>query len=695
MENTPKCSVNLALHGSAASSTPHSLLWTEKNELVYASHGVINFHSQETSSHPSTQTLRSSHPSTKSAKITCLTLLKEHRLLVGYNNGAVTLWKTDLDEEEIVFDDIDNNCGVTDLGGICLSNGSIFIVAASALGLRYHYKQTAAGSWENSMFQKNAAFNCVLVKLLEHTNVKQDLLVVLAGSAAPRANRIQAYTCAFCNEMNPAKVSGERANEEALLNIVDQGSLLGHQDWIGCMAWRSLGAGNMLATGSHDHKIRLWLFSTLTNSNQLISPAEESEFVIQKLSSMDDDYDESNIDELLEGEARLILKADHNPSTAITLEAILIGHEDIVTDLSWKPNFNGEAPCLLSSSMDRCVMIWAAEGTDGVWSPIARVGSAGGLLGGSIGSTLLGFVGATWSSSGNKIIGHGYGGAIYVWSHHAPITSPDDAKENECLASNLSIEGGIWKAEPGITGHFGPVEDCCWEPTQGSYLLSASSDQTCRLWAEVGTPDNACNNVHSWKELGRPQVHGYNLTSVVCVGLGRSDGGEPLHRFVSGADEKQLRVFDGPNSTLRLLEKMSIDCRMIHDTTEKRVERAYIPSLGLSNNSEATEDITEFAADQNDMALPLERELGVNSLWPEVSKLFGHDTEIMCLATNAHSLTDDKSTNVIVASSCKARDVENASIRLWNVDKSKCIDVLKVCFVEYGITREYFFMHRI
>uniref|UniRef100_A0A7S2LPJ7 Elongator complex protein 2 n=1 Tax=Leptocylindrus danicus TaxID=163516 RepID=A0A7S2LPJ7_9STRA len=546
------------------------------------------------------------------------------------------------------------------------------------MGLRYHYKRTEDGPWESSLFQKNAAFNCVLVKKLERNEVKDELVVVLAGSAAPRANRVKAYTCDFCIEINPTTASGENANEKELLNIVDQGSLLGHQDWIGCMAWRSLGAGHMLATGSHDHKIRLWLFSPLTNINQFVSASEESEFIMQKISSMDDDYDESNIDELLEGEARLILKSDQNPSTAITLEAILIGHEDIVTDLSWKPNFKGEAPCLLSSSMDRCVMIWAAEGTDGVWSPIARVGSAGGLLGGSIGSSLLGFVGAIWSSSGNKIIGHGYGGAIYFWSYHAPkAKSTEDAKHNECSATNLNIEGGIWKAEPGITGHFAAVEDCCWEPTQGSYLLSASSDQTCRLWAKAGTTNNICDNIHSWREVGRPQVHGYNLTSVVCVGVGRSAGGEPLHRFVGGADEKQLRVFDGPTSTLRLLEKMGIDCGMMHDADERRVDRAYIPSLGLSNNSEATEDITEFAADNDDVVLPLERELGVNSLWPEVSKLFGHDTEIICLATNAHSMCNDKSMNVIVASSSKARDVENASIRLWNVDKSKCIDVLK------------------
>ena len=61
-------------------------------------------------------------------------------------------------------------------------------------------------------------------------------------------------------------------------------------------------------------------------------------------------------------------------------------------------------------------------------------------------------------------------------------------------------------------------------------------------------------------------MHGYDMTSIACIGgVGSDDGvdgdgggdGEPRFRFVSGADEKVLRVFDAPASTLRLLRSIS------------------------------------------------------------------------------------------------------------------------------------------
>ena len=98
-----------------------------------------------------------------------------------------------------------------------------------------------------------------------------------------------------------------------------------------------------------------------------------------------------------------------------------------------------------------------------------------------------------------------------------------------------------WVADPCITGHFRSVEDMAWDPN-GEYLLTTSSDQTTRLWTEVpvsNDPDQC-----RWVEVGRPQVHGYDMTSIVCIGGqdNSTNDGEPCHRFVSGADEKVLRV---------------------------------------------------------------------------------------------------------------------------------------------------------
>ena len=329
------------------------------------------------------------------------------------------------------------------------------------------------------------------------------------------------------------------------------------------------------------------------------------------------------------------------------------------------------------------------EGSN-VWVPESRVGAAGGILGGSIGSSLLGFVNVMWSSEGNMIVGHGYGGSLHFWSvvKHMETNIGD---------SSLPPSEEQWHADPCITGHFRGCSDISWEPTEGIYLLSAGLDQTTRMWASL---PHCCSisgaKRRMWREIGRPQVHGYDLTTVACIGDGNH---EMKYRFVSGADEKEARAFDAPLSTLRLLKAL-YGKELLGDKHEGRVERAYIPSLGLSNRATAKDTLEEDSGETTSnttalaqshsvqsldyiptvgsviSALPQERDLGVISLWPEIRKLYGHQTEMICLASTAgRSVNGDDP--VLVASSCKARDSMNASIRIWNVERNMCIDELK------------------
>ena len=92
------------------------------------------------------------------------------------------------------------------------------------------------------------------------------------------------------------------------------------------------------------------------------------------------------------------------------------------------------------------------------------------------------------------------------------------------------------------SGHFDLVEDVCWDSTQ-NYLLSVSKDQTTRfhgVWKAKGT----------WHEFGRPQVHGYDMTCIAPLA--------PF-KFVSGADEKILRVFEAPRGFLENSYKLTED----------------------------------------------------------------------------------------------------------------------------------------
>ena len=465
-----------------------------------------------------------------------------------------------------------------------------------------------------------------------------------------------------------------------------------------------------------------------------------------------------------EGEARLWIHLESSSSSsqkdtaieanlemAVILEALLIGHDEAIMSVAWRPlnklNYQGcgeETCCLITSSMDRSILIWMAESKpnyidmdqecvvvlpesmnkkmDGEWIPVSRVGSAGGILGGSIGSFLLGFVDARFSPDGKHIIGHGYGGSLHFWSLEG-VRDEKIMLEGNSYNINDPVELASmerWRASPCVTGHFNGVCDISWEVSEGLYLLSVGLDQTCRLWSQISLPTttitsdsehlqiaNKSKNQVIWREVGRPQVHGYDLMAVTCIG----HNDERRHRFVSGADEKEARAFDAPLSTLHLLDKLhgtnevwkSKEIENNQPNIESRVERAYLPSLGLSNRATAADAMEEagdcritppttLQLDSNETSLisnvvdlvkslPHERDLGVASLWPEVSKLFGHQTELVCLTSNANS-QQQSNIQVLVASSCKARDVESASIRLWEVDSSVCKQVLKViCFV--------------
>jgi elongator complex protein 2 len=68
---------------------------------------------------------------------------------------------------------------------------------------------------------------------------------------------------------------------------------------------------------------------------------------------------------------------------------------------------------------------------------------------------------------------------------------------------------------------------------------------------------------HSWHELSRPQVHGYDLIDVAFL---------DALRFVSIADEKVARVFEAPRGFVHVIkslgvsELMSDEVRPLHYT---------------------------------------------------------------------------------------------------------------------------------
>ena len=70
-----------------------------------------------------------------------------------------------------------------------------------------------------------------------------------------------------------------------------------------------------------------------------------------------------------------------------------------------------------------------------------------------------------------------------------------------------------------------------------------SLDQTTRMYGEW-----IRDGKRSWHEVARPQIHGYDLNAISCF----SDW-----KFVSGADEKVLRVFQMSKTTAELANRLA------------------------------------------------------------------------------------------------------------------------------------------
>ena len=254
------------------------------------------------------------------------------------------------------------------------------------------------------------------------------------------------------------------------------------------------------------------------------------------------------------------------------LEALLIGHEDWLHSICWRPgprsggNDGSIGPLspaqdraslrLLTSSMDRSMMLWQHDPASGIWMSGASVGDAG--------AQCLGYFGGRFAPGGCSILAHGYTGALHLWD----------------------LKGPSWVPRHALGGHFAAVAGCCWA-MDGACVLSVGEDQTARVftsvqghWCEVARPQVrlAGDRVNESRErrragscrghvpLGAPlapvcsvsssasslhvsavQVHGHDFTCVTSVAR-PADGKASASPFlyISGSEEKILRAFEAP-----------------------------------------------------------------------------------------------------------------------------------------------------
>uniref|UniRef100_A0A8C8W273 Elongator complex protein 2 n=1 Tax=Peromyscus maniculatus bairdii TaxID=230844 RepID=A0A8C8W273_PERMB len=340
-------------------------------------------------------------------------------------------------------------------------------------------------------------------------------------------------------------------------------------------------------------------------------------------------------------------------TVAVTLETLLTGHENWVNSVHWLPAYYEDGVLqqkvrLLSVSTDKSMILWGPEEDSGVWLELVRVGEVGG--------NTLGFLNCQFGENGSMIIAHAYHGAMHLWKQS-------------------TVNRKRWVSDIVISGHFSGVQDLIWDP-EGEFIITTSTDQTTRLfapWRRKG------QSLVTWHEIARPQIHGYDLKCLALI---------DRFQFVSGADEKVLRVFSAPRNFVETFSSIAGHplSNLICDD-EAIPEGATVPALGLSNKAVFMEDLapqctqeepflTSHVFGQIEMTFqpavlsepPPEDHLLQNTLWPEVQKLYGHGYEIFCVTVN--------NSKTLLASACKAAQKEHAAILLWNTTSWKQLQSL-------------------
>ncbi|XP_048479494.1 elongator complex protein 2 [Plutella xylostella] len=376
-------------------------------------------------------------------------------------------------------------------------------------------------------------------------------------------------------------------------------ALVGHEDWVRGLDVLDIDdTAILIASASQDTYIRLWRI-------QLHSPRPSPEIRVEER-----------------------VFSAYGQQWAVTLDAVLAGHEGWVYGVQftkWKGGKETSQPTyrLLSSSLDKTLIIWepsASAEQRGVWVERVRVGEVGG--------NGLGFYGARFGPAARKFVGHGYNGSFHVWT--------------------LDEETHQWLPSVVCGGHFGPVEDVQWG-ARGRLLASAAADQTTRVHALWDRGDG----IKEWHELARPQVHGYDMSSLALVSA---------TTLVSAAEEKVVRVFRAPHNFVENFKNIT---GVEIESEECCPEGASVPSLGLSNKAVFADDDNGGGANDNDGYFtpitltepPTEETLQQNTLWPETHKLYGHGYEVHCVA----AAPDGGS----IATACRATTMEHASVIIW------------------------------
>ncbi|KAJ9593552.1 hypothetical protein L9F63_014892, partial [Diploptera punctata] len=530
---------------TACSRTPHSADWGRNNLICYAaSHSVTLYDPEYAGAGKVTFVLCQHKDRVNSVRwIRCQNGISETELVSASTDCTAIIW-TKTNEGSFSPSSVlkGHQSAVTIADGIYISGTKSdscklhLIVATASV-------DSTVKIWRRSQNKEDAV--CV-----QTLSFGSGFCLTLNFAYLPGTD-IALLACAA----DDAKIHLFAENTDSEINekhFVKVNTLVGHEDWIRAMDFAMDDSGELLlASSSQDSLIRLWR----------IAPRDEeiATRIRKKINELD-------ISEDIQLEEKFFTVKVHNNDSvsllhfAVSLESVLTGHEGWVYGVSWHPPVYStekkkfiQPMKLLSSSLDKTIIIWEPDEESGVWLESVRVGEVGG--------NTLGFYGSKFGPDGLRIMGHGYQGSFHLWS--------------------FSKNSGAWEPDVTVGGHFGEVVDMQWEPG-GQFLLSVSSDQTTRLHAPWV---RQAHQEVTWHELARPQVHGYDMSCIAVLSR---------YRFASGAEEKVIRAFQAPNNFVDNFYRIWSLCLLLTRSMTSP-QGASVPALGLSNKAvyEAEEMLPE------------------------------------------------------------------------------------------------------
>lgn len=254
-------------------------------------------------------------------------------------------------------------------------------------------------------------------------------------------NTTDTVLLAYSTDLNNVHLMCETI-EDGKRKFVKVDTLEGHEDWVRGIDITTLDNGDLLiATVAQDTFIRLWRIATRLHTIE--PPPKKAIDIFASDASIQVDERVFSV----KGNASKPLKF------VVQLESVLLGHDNWIYGVHWGKTANGRLK-LLTSSIDKTMIVWVQQDDTGVWMERVRVGEVGG--------NGLGFYGARFSPDAKSIVGHGYQGSFHLW-HEGTSES-------------------AWRPGIVVGGHFAEVRDLTWN-SNGDFLLSVSADQTTRCHA--------------------------------------------------------------------------------------------------------------------------------------------------------------------------------------------------------------------